>query len=125
MAHSNSHSHNHGDHGGHGGNDHHDHTDDIEPALQNLLYQQIEFQKITTLNESELNAGTKIVQKTWAQRLDPEPVLESNADEQLLITVPYVTLLPFPKHNTTITAVERNADVLRQYLLHHIDSPAP
>ena len=95
MSHSHSHSHSHDDHGGHGGHDHgaHDHTDDVEPALQNLLYQQIEFQKITTLNESALDSGTKIVQKTWAQRLDPEPVLESDADEQLLMTVPYVALL--------------------------------
>ena len=91
MSHSHGHSHSHS-HDDHGGHDHgaHDHSDDIEPALQNLLYQQIEFQKINTLNESVLNAGTKVVQKTWAQRLDAESLLESDADEQLLMTVPYV-----------------------------------
>ena len=83
----------HDEHSGHG-HDHghsghvHDHSDDIEPALQSLLYKQIEFDKITTLNEAEPNAGTKVVRKTWAQRLDPEPLLSSDADEQLLMLVP-------------------------------------
>ena len=69
---------------GHG----HDHTDDIEPALQNLLYQQIDFDNVRTLNESEPGAGIQILKKTWAQRLEQEPELESDADEQLIIFVP-------------------------------------
>lgn len=66
----------------------HDHSDDITPALQTLLYQQIDFSQITTLNESRPSAGAAIVQKTWAQRLDATPHLSSDADEQLLMTVP-------------------------------------
>ena len=66
----------------------HDHSEDVEPALQSLLYKQIEFDKILTLNETPPNAGSKIVQKTWAQRMSSEPALESDADEQLLMTVP-------------------------------------
>ncbi len=83
-------SHEHGSHG-HEGHDHgaHDHSDDIEPALQKQIYQPIEFDKIITLNESVLGSGAKVVQKTWAQRLDLEPVLVSDTDDQLLITIPY------------------------------------
>ena len=85
MSHSPDH-----DHASHGHDDHgaHDHSDDIEPALQSILWKHVEFEKIVTLNETETDAGAKIVEKTWPQRMNPEPVLISNADEQLLMTVP-------------------------------------
>ncbi|GAO17681.1 uncharacterized protein UV8b_01324 [Ustilaginoidea virens] len=84
-------SHCHDEHVGHGGHGHdeHDHSDDVAPALQSSLYQQINFDEITTLNESTRDAGKAVVKKTWAERLDPEPELESDADEQLLMTVPF------------------------------------
>ena len=83
-------SHCHDEHVGHGGHGHdeHDHSDDVAPALQSSLYQQINFDEITTLNASTGDAGKAVVKKTWAERLDPEPELESDADEQLLMTVP-------------------------------------
>jgi len=84
MSHGHGHGHHHHDH--HGA---HDHTDDVEPALQSLLWKQIEFERITTLNELESDAGAKIVEKTWPQRMNPEPLLISDADEQLLMTVPF------------------------------------
>ncbi|KAL8706395.1 MAG: hypothetical protein Q9201_000541 [Fulgogasparrea decipioides] len=87
-------SHHHDDHGhnDHGDNHHshgHEHSDEIEPALQTLLWKQIDFESIRTLNESEPDQGAKIVEKTWPMRLDPEPMLESDADEQLLMFVPF------------------------------------
>jgi len=72
----------HDEHAGHGGHDH------ITPALQSSLYEQINFDEITTLNESRRDAGKAVVKKTWAERLSAEPELESDADEQLLMTVP-------------------------------------
>ncbi|KAF2753853.1 DUF1000-domain-containing protein [Pseudovirgaria hyperparasitica] len=85
-------SHCHDEHHGHG-HDHpegaHDHTDDVTPALQKVLYEQIDFSALTTFNEAEPRSGAAIAQKTWAQRLDPQPELESDADEQLLMTVPF------------------------------------
>ena len=86
--HSHSHSHSHDDHD-HG----HDHSDETTPALQTLIYQQIDFDKIRTLNESSPNAGLHIVKKPWSQRMDAEPELVSDADEQLLMFVPYVMSL--------------------------------
>lgn len=81
------HQHAHG--GGDGGHGHdHDHSDDIEPALQTLIWKQIHFENIRTLNESEPDQGARIVEKTWPQRLEAEPMLESDADEQLLMLVP-------------------------------------
>ncbi|EXJ77507.1 hypothetical protein A1O3_09733 [Capronia epimyces CBS 606.96] len=86
-GHSNSDGHSHGAGDGHGHG--HDHSHDLEPALQSNLYQQINFEGITTLNEAEPNSGAAIVQKTWDQRLNEQPLLESDADEQLLMHVPF------------------------------------
>lgn len=77
----------HDDHHHHHG-DEHDHSDDITPALQFSLYQHINFDEVTTLNESAHGAGKAVVKKTWAERLDDEPELASDADEQLIINVP-------------------------------------
>ena len=79
--------HDHG-HGGHNHDHEHDHSDDITPAIQYSLYEQISFDDITTLNEAARDSGKAIVKKTWAQRMDLETELESDADEQLLMTVP-------------------------------------
>lgn len=85
-----SHCHDEHDHHGH---DHsegaHEHTDDLTPALQNHIYEQIDFSAINTLNESESRSGSRIVQKTWMERLEPEPELKSDADEQLLMHIPF------------------------------------
>jgi hypothetical protein len=80
-------------HDDHGGGEH-DHSDDITPALQHNLYQHIDFDAITTLNEAQTGSGKAIVRKTWAERLQTPPELESDADEQILMTVPYVPPLP-------------------------------
>ena len=81
------------DHSGHG-HDHagHDHSDDITPALQYSLYQHISFDDITTSNESEPHSGKAIIKKTWDERLEAEPELESDADEQLLMHIPCVCI---------------------------------
>ncbi|KEZ43079.1 hypothetical protein SAPIO_CDS5164 [Scedosporium apiospermum] len=80
----------HHDHGGHG-HDHgaHDHSDDITPALQFSLYQHINFDEIVTFNEARFGMGRDVVKKTWAERLNNEPELESDADEQLIMNVPF------------------------------------
>lgn len=93
----------HDEHAGHGGHDHHehDHSDDITPAIQHSLYDQINFDEITTLNESHRDAGKAVVKKTWAERLSVEPELASDADEQLLMTVPYVQ---FTNHSCFFTS---------------------
>lgn len=90
MSHHHSHDHYDGEAPIDHSHDHeHDHSEDIMPALQNHIYSQIDFGAITTLNESEPRSGAAIVQKTWTQRLDPEPELKSDADEQLLMTIPF------------------------------------
>ena len=84
-----SHHHDHGHDHEHGHGDGHDHSHDLEPALQSNLYKQIDFDKIITLNEAEPRSGASVVQKTWAERLNEDPHLESDADEQLLMHVPF------------------------------------
>jgi len=90
-----SHCHDEHDHSGHShgdGHDHsaHDHADDITPVLQYSLYQHINFDDITCMNEASAGSAKAITKKTWAERLQQEPELESDADEQLLLYVPYV-----------------------------------
>lgn len=86
-------SHCHDEHGHHG-HDHsegaaHDHTDDLTPALQNQIYEQIDFDAVNTLNEADSRSGQKVLQKTWTDRLKPLPELVSDADEQLLMHIPF------------------------------------
>ena len=87
------HDHEHGGQSHDHGHDEHDHSHDLEPALQSLLYQQIDFDKIVTLNEAQPRSGAAIVKKTWAQRLHDSPELQSDADEQLLMHIPYAVLV--------------------------------
>ena len=88
MSHNDSHDHGHGY--SHDNHDHdHDHGDETEPALQTLIWKQIDFDKVRTLNESESNAGAKVIKKTWQQALNPIPELVSDSDEQLLLFIPY------------------------------------
>lgn len=86
-CHDEHHDHSHG-HGSNMHEDGHDHSDDITPALQYSLYQYIDFDAVTTFNEAEAHSGRAILKKTWAERLEENPELESDADEQLLMTVP-------------------------------------
>ena len=99
MSHHHSHTANHAsennddhhhDHGhNHAGHDHdHDHSSDIQPALQSLLYKQIDFPGIVTLNESVVGNGMRIVKKPWDNRMSVQTCLTSDADEQILMTVP-------------------------------------
>lgn len=83
-------SHNHDEHchDEHHDHDAHDHSDDLTPAIQNLLQDKIDFDGLRTLNEKVAGSGKAIVKKSWAQREDLEPELESDADEQLLMHIP-------------------------------------
>lgn len=54
------HHHHHDGHGHghcHGEDDGHDHSNDITPAVQSLLYSQIQFDSIITLNGTSLHPG--------------------------------------------------------------------
>ncbi|KAG7285268.1 hypothetical protein NEMBOFW57_009889 [Staphylotrichum longicolle] len=81
------HTHSHGDHDHDHGD--HDHSDDITPALQFSLYQHINFDEVTALNEAAYGSGRAVVKKTWQERLAAEPEVESDVDEQLILNVPF------------------------------------
>jgi len=96
----------------HHGHDHdhthvHDHTDDITPAIQNHIYQQIDFDAINTLNEKEPRSGAAICKKTWAERLEEATILCSDADEQLLMHIPFVKRYSFIKLCNILTSLYR------------------
>lgn len=66
----------------------HNHDDDITPAVQSSLYQYINFDGVHVFNEAESGSGKAVLRKSWEERLSDAPVLESDADEQLLVVVP-------------------------------------
>ncbi|POS87926.1 Galactose-binding protein [Erysiphe pulchra] len=88
SGHDHGHHHDHDHDHGHG-HEGHDHSDDIQPALQYSLYRYINFDGVTCLNETEVGSGQAILKKTWAERLQLSPVLESDTDDQLLIHIPF------------------------------------
>ena len=106
MSHHSGHDHSGHDHEDHGHDHGHDHSDETEPALQTLIWKQIDFDNIRTLNETEPDAGAKIVKKTWQQRLQADPQLESDADEQLLMFVPYVAAVLHQTYNNLMTCAQ-------------------
>ena len=67
----------------------HDHSSDITPAIQNLLYTQLDFPSIRTLNESTSGSGASICKKPWSERLSDNPILTSDADEQIILHIPF------------------------------------
>ncbi|TPX49084.1 hypothetical protein SeMB42_g01734 [Synchytrium endobioticum] len=86
----------------HDGHDHeHDearnggHSHDHDPAdrgIEASLFKQIHIDKIRSLNEHEEGAGSKIF-KSWDKRFAREPYLESDADQQLIIFVPFTGMV--------------------------------
>ncbi|SPO24544.1 uncharacterized protein UTRI_03813 [Ustilago trichophora] len=103
-------SHNHS-HSGPCGHDHH-HDDDshVKPdeGDQDLLYSSIDRDRIITLNETISGSGALIF-KPWDRRFDPHPELLSDADDQLIIHIPFTssvklsTLLFRPSSNPQFT----------------------
>ncbi|KAI9101655.1 galactose-binding domain-like protein [Phlyctochytrium arcticum] len=66
----------------------HDHDGDGERGVEYTLYRQIDTDHIRCLNESEEDAA-KHVFKTWEDRFDLTKYVESDADEQLIINIPF------------------------------------
>ena len=75
-------------HGSCGAECEHNHDDDLAPAVQSSLYQYINFDAVHTFNEAESGSGKAVLRKSYDERLNDTPVLESDADEQLLVVVP-------------------------------------
>ncbi|EMD01275.1 hypothetical protein BAUCODRAFT_204619 [Baudoinia panamericana UAMH 10762] len=94
----------------------HDHSDDLTPALQNHIYEQIDFSAINTLNESSPRAGSKVVQKTWAERMNSEPELSSDADEQLLMHIPFTAQIRLHSILLRTSATDSAPQTLKVYL---------
>jgi hypothetical protein len=82
----------------HGCNDHdHSHDDDdhqLQSALEDTLFQQIDTIHLSCLNEHKKDAG-KTVFKPWDQRLDTSLFVKSGVDTDLLFFIPFtVSVIP-------------------------------
>ena len=79
------------DHHGHshgsGGHDGHDH-DGPDRGAEFSLYQYIDIPNVRCLNEAEPNQCRHLF-KSWDRRLDPSQPTLSDADEQLILIIPF------------------------------------
>ena len=79
----------HGHSHGHGGCDHGAAGKVGEEAgLAYSLYQRIDLDQLTCLNEEAEESG-RTVFKPWEARLDREKFVQSDADEELLFNIPF------------------------------------
>ncbi|KAG0241261.1 hypothetical protein BGW41_006115 [Actinomortierella wolfii] len=86
-CHDEAHDHDHHHHG-HDGHDHsHDRSPD-EGLVHESLFSKIDRDNVVCLNESEPGQGKSIL-KPWTDRMDDSKVLESDADEQLILFIPF------------------------------------
>ncbi|TPX62988.1 hypothetical protein PhCBS80983_g00157 [Powellomyces hirtus] len=82
------HSHDGRDPGHSHGHDHdHDH-DGPDRGAEYSLWQQVDIDNVTCLNERE-EGSAKLVFKAWEERVDVSKFVESDADEQLIINIPF------------------------------------
>ncbi|KAI9319097.1 galactose-binding domain-like protein [Dichotomocladium elegans] len=66
----------------------HDHGDLPGSGDQFLLYSRIDRDNVRCLNEAERDMGKDVI-KPWNERMDNVKFLESDADEQLIVFVPF------------------------------------
>ncbi|KAF9533720.1 galactose-binding domain-like protein [Crepidotus variabilis] len=78
--------HEHNDHCGHESHEHDHNHDSTELGFQDNLYLHIDRQNAVTLN-SEGKASD--ILKPWHERLDENKYIESDADDQLIIRIPF------------------------------------
>lgn len=99
-------------HSGACGHDHHDDDSHVkaDEGEQDLLYGSIDRDQVVVLNEAVDGSGVGIL-KTWADRFSSEPELVSDADDQLILHIPFTssvklsTLLFRPPSNAECTPV--------------------
>ncbi|TKY85504.1 hypothetical protein EX895_005666 [Sporisorium graminicola] len=79
-------------HSGGCGHDHHDDDSHVKPneGDQDLLYSSIDRDRVVALNESVPNSAALTI-KPWERRTDPEPQVTSDADDQLIIHIPFTS----------------------------------
>ncbi|RPA87765.1 DUF1000-domain-containing protein [Ascobolus immersus RN42] len=110
--------HHHGHDHGHGGHchDEHSHDDDLTPAVQHSLHPHINFDAIRSLNEAAPGSGKAVIKKGWDQRLTETPVLESDADEQLLLTIPFTGQIKLHSILIHPTSLQTSARTIKLYV---------
>ncbi|GAC97606.1 hypothetical protein PHSY_005192 [Pseudozyma hubeiensis SY62] len=85
-------SHNHS-HSGPCGHDHH-HDDDshvkADQGDQDLLFSSIDRDRVVALNETTSGSAALTI-KSWEHRSDPQPEVISDADDQLIIHIPFTS----------------------------------
>jgi len=86
-----SHNHNHRDNGHehcHDESHDHDHDHNAETGPSDNLYPHIDLANVTALNVDDDTPGAKVI-KPWHERTDETAWIESDADDQMIIRIPF------------------------------------
>lgn len=86
MGHDHNHDHNHN----HGGccDEGHSHELDQPAGEKYTLYLQVDVDHVRVLNSESSNCGQALF-KPWAERFNEDPSVESDADEELIVCIPF------------------------------------
>ncbi|KAJ1912670.1 hypothetical protein H4219_005516 [Mycoemilia scoparia] len=79
--------HDHSGHGGHHGHDH-DHSHDNEEVLKDSLFSKVNIDQVRCMNE-KVKDSIKGIFKPWDERMDTTKFVDSDADEQLIVHIPF------------------------------------
>lgn len=107
------HGHSHGHDHNHDGHDH-DHVPPPDTNAVQSLYRHIDHDGIVTLNETDAGSGAGVF-KDWDRRLNVSEFVESDVDEQLLITVPFTGVVRLHSLLVRSVADERAPDRIRVF----------
>ncbi|KAF8951144.1 PITH domain-containing protein 1 [Entomortierella lignicola] len=117
MSHCHNEAHAHGHGHGHGHDDHdHDHDELPDSDLvHESLYQKIDHDNVTCLNEAVQHSGRSIL-KPWHEKMDDTKFLESDADEQLILKIPFTGLVKLKSISIRTDPGETAPKVLKAYV---------
>mmetsp|Transcript_6591 Transcript_6591/g.19966 ORF Transcript_6591/g.19966 Transcript_6591/m.19966 type:complete len:208 (+) Transcript_6591:131-754(+) len=79
------------------------------------LYKEVDKERCSALNETEAGSVKNIL-RPWEKRLDPEPVMVSDADEQLLIFLPFYSAVKITSISVIGSGGEQNPKTMKVFL---------
>ncbi|ODV91597.1 hypothetical protein CANCADRAFT_14396, partial [Tortispora caseinolytica NRRL Y-17796] len=112
--------HDHHHHHHNDGNGYDDHGLEGSQAGAKNLYAQIDVEHVRALNEAVPDTAKKII-RPYSERLSTDPVLQSDADEQLLITIPFISLVRLHSIQIRSTADMHAVDKIKLFVNREMD----
>ena len=79
------------------GHEHHHGHDDADhvkagEGQQDILFLDVDREQVTALNEKQTGSAAHII-RPYDQRMSDSPLLESDVDDELMVYVPFLSLI--------------------------------